>query len=212
MKITLQSDMPRSYLPEEFLNPEFVITLKEISSICRRCEGWGGSSDNREYYNHDYVCLYNVILGIIEEEFQEYTISLSFDFGNTELHGYIESRILDFQDVLTKLQLILANMRAIESADTNVTLSSRDRAVMILRNFSHYLRTVIILHDRDGDQACVLCVKDADDFVKKLPIPDWISRAFNTSYTGFGYSDTKEDLKDKTIKERYFQFISDLHD
>lgn len=211
MKITLQNDLPESYLPQEFLDPEFVITLKEISSIIRQCEGWSPLPDNRECFRTDDVCLHNVILEIIEEEFDVYSISLSFDFGNTETRGILETRMYDFKDVVTKLKLILANMRAIESAESNVTLSSRDRAVMILRNFSHYLHAVIILRDRDGDDACILCIKDADNYVSKLPIPDWVSRAFNASYTGFGYFDPEEDLEDKTIKERYFQFISELH-
>ena len=212
MKITLQNDLPMSDLPQEFLDPEFVITLKEISSIIRQCEGWSPLPDNRECFRTDDVCLHNVILGIIEEGFREYSIFLSFDFGNTETRGILETRMYDFKDVVTKLKLILANMRAIESAEPNVTLSSRDRAVMILRNFSHYFHAVITLQDRYDHDACILCIKDADNYVSKLPIPAWISRAFNVSYTGFGYSNTEEDLEDKTIKERYFQFISDLHD
>ena len=212
MKITLQNDLPRSYLPPEFLDTEFVITLKEISSIIKQCEGWSRLPDNRECFSANDVCLHNVILGIIEEEFDVYSISLSFDFGNTELNGILEAKIETFKEVVTKLKLILANMRAIESADKNGTLSSRDCAVMILRNFSHYLHTVITLQNRYYADACILCIKDADNYVNKLPIPDWISSAFKVSYTGFGYGNDKEDLKDKTIKERYFQFISDLHD
>ena len=211
MEITLQNDLPRSYLPQEFLDPEFVITLKEISSIIHQCEGWSRLPDNRECFRDDDVCLHNVILRIIEEEFQVYSICLSFDFGNTELNGILEAKIETFEEVVTTLKLILANMKAIESAEKNVTLSSRDRAVMILRNFSHYLHTVITLQDRHYEDACILCIKDADNYVSKLPIPDWISRAFKVSYTGFGYGNDKEDLKDKTIKERYFQFISELH-
>lgn len=209
MRINLQDDYPHSTFPAEFLNPEFVITLNEIRSIVCKCDDTNLNLDSRQ--------LYNVLLSVTEDdEFKTYCISLKFDFGNRDnrhpeyIHGWIEQKFYSFEGVVNILKSISANMRAIEAADENNTLSSRDRAAMILHNFSHYLEAVIVLQDGNNwTDIGVLNIKgnNEDAEMYKPLIPEWVTTRFNVSYTGFGYGYEEEDLKDLAIKERFFKFI-----
>lgn len=134
MKLSFPKNYEQHEMIPEFFNVEFVTVIKEIEKIVSKCDESAVNPEDRLIQDFE--------LTFEHVHDNRFTMACDFDFYGQEAGIEITDNIAcSVKEIIKTLTNISANMFDIVDHDKDHNLTGRDYVIMLILNFSHYIKT-----------------------------------------------------------------------
>jgi hypothetical protein len=192
MKLCFPKNYEQHEMIPEFFNVEFVTVIKELEKIVTKCDESAVNPEDRLIQDFELI-----VEHIYDDRF---IVSCCFDLYGQETAIQISDDLpCDVNRHMKRLTDITANMFDIIDHDKDHNLTGRDYVIMLILNFSHYLKT----NPRLWESGNFYTLQYNAAEVTGKRIPAYLAESFNF----YGVKEKDETILDKmNLADRFSEF------